>query len=350
MTALAGDPPFPSDLPPSVARVLDEPRFDPARHLALEKPGEVLTLEDFGYDAETRAGSPSPVAVAGPFRVLSDEGVAVLQEILRALAPDADIAAGRRLSVFLRRSVQRSAFVRGLASDPSLLQHLSEIAETPLCPHSIPGMQSFVNFAPQELSRSVDSWHVDSIGFDAVMMVSDPAKLTGGRLEYFRGTRRELAQLLGAEDERQLVLGFDAPLPAERIHQVSFPAAGHALFMQGDLVFHRAAPLAAPAERITLVAGLLARALDFPDRTNTAHMQNWRETDILTDAARHAAWLAREKLSALLEEIAYAPGDRRLALAEALERAVADATRVAAEMREAAAREFDNDDRSLRSV
>ncbi len=346
MTAFANPPPFPSDTPASIARFLEGPTFDPKRHLALETPRHVQTLQDFGYDEETRARSPSPVAITAPFRVLSEEGVAVLQEILRTLAPDADRAAGRRLSVFLRRSVQRSAFVRAMASDPDLLRHLSAIAGTPLCPHSIPPMQAFVNFAPEERARSVDSWHVDSIGFDAVMMVSDPATLEGGRFEYFRGTRRELAALLGLEEERELVLGFDTSLPPDRVEQVTFPGAGYAVFMQGDLVFHRAAPLAAPSERITLVAGFLARALGYPDRTNTAHMQHWREADILTDAARHAAWLAREKLSRLLEELAYSSGDPRLRLAEALETAVADANRVAEEMRQAAAaaREGEADD------
>ncbi len=336
MTALANPPPFPADQPTIVARVLEGPAFDPKRHLALEPPERVFTLEDFGYDAETQARSPSKVAVTGPFRILSDDGVAVLGDILRALAPDADRLTGRRLSVFLRRSVQRSAFVRDMASDPSLLRHLSAIAGTPLCPHSIPAMQAFVNFAPEDQTRSVDSWHVDSIGLDAVMMVSDPTALKGGRLEYFRGTRSELAALLGLDEEGQLVLGYDVPLPPERVVPVTFPAAGYAIFMQGDLVFHRAAPLAAPGERITLVAGFLARALDFPDRTNTAHMQNWREADILVDATRHAAWLAREKLSVLLEELAYGPGDPRLQLAEALETAIADASRVAEEMRAAA--------------
>lgn len=336
MVALANPPPFPQDLPSSVTRSFDGPLFDPKRHLALEAPQTLLTLDDLGYDAETRASTPSQVAVAGPFRVLSDEGVAALQEVLRGLAPDADRAAGRRLSIFLRRSVQRSAFVRALASDPDVIAHLSAIAGTPLCPHSIPGMQAFVNFAPEELTRSVDSWHVDSISFDAVLMVSDPATLAGGRFEYFLGSRAEMATLMGVEDERELVLGYDQPLPEDRVVKVEFPGPGYAVFMQGDMVFHRAAPLAQPGERITLVAGFLARDLAYPDRTNTGHMQNWQEIDILTDAARHAAWLSREKLSALLEVLNYTPGDPRLGLAEALEEAIADARRVAEEMRLAA--------------
>jgi len=337
----ADTPPYPGDLPASVPSVLDEPRFEAARHLALETPAEVWSLADFGYTPAETAASPSPVAVTSPFRILTEEGVATLQAVLRSLLPYADRSIGRRLSTFLRRSVQRSAFVRGLVGDPSLLEHLSAIAGTPLSAHSIPGMQSFVNYAPLEPGRSVDSWHVDSIGFDAVLMVSDPSSLDGGRFQYFRGTRGELAQRIGLATEGELVLGHDAELPADRVVEAAFPAAGYAVFMQGDMVFHRAAPLHRPGERMTLVAGFLARALDYPDRTNTAHMQNWRDPDNLVDVARHAAWLSQQKLARLVERLSYVPGHSRLAIAEALEGAVADSLRVAEEMRAAAQRETD---------
>lgn len=334
---LSGSLPFPAAPPASVTAVLEEPRFDPVRHLALEMPRSSWSLADFGYDAETCAATPSPVAVTAPFRILSEEGVAVLQEVLRGLLPYADRAAGRRLSTFLRRSVQRSAFVRDLVSDPGLIAHLSAVAGTPLVAHSIPGMQSFVNYAPLEPGRSVDSWHVDSIGFDAVLMVSDPAGLSGGSFQYFTGTRAEAKALLGIEAEGELVLGHEAPLPPDRLVDAVFPAAGYAIFMQGDMVFHRAAPLLEPCERMTLVAGFLAGALNFPDRTNTAHMQNWHDPDNLVDVARHAAWLSQQKLAALTESLAYRAGDPRLDIAQALEEAMADSLRVAAEMREAAA-------------
>ncbi len=336
MAILSSEPPNPSDLPAKIGPHRDEPVFDPGRHLALEMPERVWTLQEFGYDAAVRASTPSNVAVTSPFRLLSNEGVAALRAILRDLKPEADCLQGRRLSTFLRRSSQRSAFVRDMVRNPALLTHLSAIAGTPLGPHSIPSMQAFVNYSPEDPKRSVDSWHVDSIAFDAVLMVSDPGLLQGGgRLQYFSGTRAELTRRLDLEEEGQLVLGYTQELPKERICEVDFPAAGYAVFMQGDMVFHRAARLKTPAERITLVAGFLARSLGFRERTNTAHMQIWGDDSQLVDCARHAAWLSREKLSALLEALSYGSSDPRAEMAEALEAAIEDATRVAREMREA---------------
>ncbi len=49
--------------------------------------------------------------------------------------------------------------------------------------------QVYINFAPEDLTKAIDNWHVASIGFDYVLMASDPATLNGGRFEFFRGLR-----------------------------------------------------------------------------------------------------------------------------------------------------------------
>lgn len=71
--------PFPEHPPAGYRWLAGEPPFDPDRHLALEPPAEVVTLAEFGYpDAEIEP-TATPVAVSAPFRVLSDEGAAVMQ-------------------------------------------------------------------------------------------------------------------------------------------------------------------------------------------------------------------------------------------------------------------------------
>ena len=64
--------PFPEKSPPGYDYVLDEPKFDPAKHLALEKPKSILMLSDLGYPEEEIATKATPVAASSPFRVLSD--------------------------------------------------------------------------------------------------------------------------------------------------------------------------------------------------------------------------------------------------------------------------------------
>ncbi|MEM8706406.1 MAG: hypothetical protein AAGE98_08110, partial [Actinomycetota bacterium] len=63
--------PFPESLPPGYAWFDDEPVFDPARHLQLEAPDEIILLADLGYDAAEIATKATPVAASSPFRLLS---------------------------------------------------------------------------------------------------------------------------------------------------------------------------------------------------------------------------------------------------------------------------------------
>jgi len=60
-----------------------------------------VRLAELGYDRATIACLASPVAITGPFRVLSDEGVAAFGAVLRALRSRCQIAEGRRLAAFL---------------------------------------------------------------------------------------------------------------------------------------------------------------------------------------------------------------------------------------------------------
>ena len=80
--------PFPKSTPDGYRLLADEPVFDPARHLALEAPEQIWTLADFGYDDAVIASTPSTIAAAGPFRVMSDEGVEALRQVCRALRGD----------------------------------------------------------------------------------------------------------------------------------------------------------------------------------------------------------------------------------------------------------------------
>lgn len=325
---------FPSDRPPHITRTIEEPVFDPARHLALTRPQRTWTLEEFGYDAALRARTASPIAITSTFRVLSDEGTAALQHVLRTLRQDAHTATGRRLSVYLTGGAYRSRFLRDLVASQALVDHFSAIAKTELVSHSIPHFQAYVNYAPDDPSKAVDTWHVDSLGYDAVLMVSDPNRLKGGRFQFFRGTFNEAARLVGAHDEQDLTSGWAQELPADRVESVAFPAAGWAVFMQGDFVFHRAGKLEEPGERITVVPGYMSRDLAFPDRVKSKGMQNWRDKHLMTEVTRYAAWLGREKLARLIDELRFQDADDRKGLAVKLEAAVADVLRIAQEMRE----------------
>src|SRR5207253_8696305 len=161
-------------------------------------------------------GALSPVAITSPFRLLSDEGVAVIQRLCAELERSAtgDVRIAKRA----RGGIYRSAFLRGLYSDPTILEFLQRLAQTRLEPHPVAHHSIHVNFAPDELARNVDQWHRDAVAFDYVLMVSDPRPMKGGRFEYF----------LGSVEEGRALLESEQRPPAERVATPDFPGPGWA--------------------------------------------------------------------------------------------------------------------------
>ncbi len=329
MTALPN--PFPNSMPKGYQALVDEPVFEPARHLALEAPAHIWTLADFGYGGDVIAATPSRVAAAGPFRLLSDEGVAAVQAVCRALREARRMEEGQRTSSYVPGAVYRSRFLRDLTNSPEIAIFLSEIAGTRLLPHSMPSQQVYINYAPDDLSKAVDNWHVDSIGFDYVLMASDPATLNGGRFEFFRGTMEHAADLLGTQVS-ELTEGFADDLPAELVETIHFPGPGYALFQQGHLVLHRATRLFEVAERITLVPGYVTADQSGDDPTKVERITTWGEPGILAELARHAAWQSGVKLESLIEQLPIA--DDPEVIVASLRNATADIDRLIASLEE----------------
>jgi len=315
---------FPRGRPQNYRQLADEPCFDAARHLAPERPARTWTLADFGYDAAAIAVAASPVAITSPFRLLSPEGVTAFRQV--ALALYGNRRTSNRTASYVSGSVYRSRFIRDLCNAPEIAQVMSEIAGCELVAHSMPSQQAYINFAPEDVGRAVDTWHTDGIGFDYVLMLSDPQLFEGGEFQFFQGTREEAASLLEI-GVGGLVGPVTRDLPADRVVSAAFPAAGYAVFQQGTHVVHRATALRRAAERITVVPGMVTRQLSAPDPTRDV-VAGWSEPGIESEYARHKAWLARSKLDGLiaaLESPAQTPAD----LAKALREAIGDAERAA---------------------
>lgn len=65
----------------------------------------------------------------------------------------------------------------------------------------MPSQQLYINYAPDDLSKAVDTWHTDSIGLDCVVLASDPKSFSEGQFQFFHGTRQEAASLLEIRPE-----------------------------------------------------------------------------------------------------------------------------------------------------
>lgn len=315
---------FPARIPACYTPLDREPDFDSERHLALEPPEVAYRLRDFGYSAEACSAHASDIAMTAPFRVLSEQGVTALRDVGEAFRRMQPPTEGDPDAAYIkpRGAAFSSKFVRDLCACPRLLRFLSGIAGTPLAPHTLPTLAASFIYAPPEVEKTNQGWHLDSLGFGLVIMVSNPETLEGGAFEYFKGTVDEAVVLAGVDDPSRLrtTVGACPDFPVERIERVAYAEAGFGVFMQGNLVLHRGQPLRKPAERCVFVPGFIARDLRFPDATNWPEIRRWSSPTIRQEFARHKAWRARTKLDYVIDGLAFdgSPESFGEALADAI--------------------------------
>ena len=303
MTAPADTLPFPPGRPSDYLPLEDEPSFVAGQHLALEMPTETTDLATLGYQESDLAECASTFAVSNAFRILSTEGVAAMRHVCEQIYHNRNANEGtgaNRLGSYARGAGYRSQFIRDFCDSPELAAHLSDIARIPLGRHSVPAVACGINYAPEDIARAVDTWHVDSVAFDIVMMITDPSVLKGGEFQYFHGTKQEGQALLGITGEE----GVDTALPEDRVVTIPFPEAGFGFMQQGTMIFHRACRLLERADRITMIPSFEVLPANAPDSTNTLNMADWDDPGICPELARHEIWRTQARLESLLGEIA----------------------------------------------
>jgi hypothetical protein len=289
---------FPKTLPPGFSFVEGEPEFDVGKHLALEPPSRVVSLRELGYSDSEIGQFPSPIGALGPARILSDEGVAALQQAIDATGPRmVSSPAGDPRLYF---GSYHSKFMRDLTFAPELTDFLSELFEAPVAAHTMGclGVQITVGTKPE---AEILPWHEDRTSFTCVISMYDPTQVEGGRFEYFLGTREEGRAILATEGE----------LPAERVVAPALPP-GYAAMIQGTAAFHRAAPLRSAGYRASFLLSFCHRDASYPDlNDDRTYFTDERsrlgvESDVdpsYTEWARHNAWLARARLGTLMDEL-----------------------------------------------
>ena len=313
--------PFPTTQPDGYEWLDDEPVFDPARHLQLEAPDQIVLLADLGYTDAEIATKATPVAASSPFRLLSDEGAAAMLSVARELR-GFHKRAGERIERMTRGGCYRSRWLRDLCLSTELTDHLSAIYGVEVHPHAMPLHLGHINYEPTKINTAVDKWHHDTLPLDFVLMVTDPNEIAGGEFEYFVGTKAEAAELAAAGKTP----------PRDRVVAPAFGGAGYAIALHGDMVVHRAAPLTDLSERITMVNGYLASDRTGDDQSRSADLIEVDDPACLwTEWAKFAAWRTQGKLTALIDELAFT--DDRDAVVDQLEASIADVRRAIDEMK-----------------
>ena len=311
--------PFPGEIPAGYLPLVDEPEFDPGRHLALEAPQSVTNLKELGYSDELIAQCPSAFGVSAAFKILSDEGLSTMEDICSQIYFNRNESGGTgksRLGSFARGAGYRSRFIKQFCDSVDLAEHLSSIAGVQLGRHSVPAVACGINYAPDDITQAVDTWHVDSVAFDVVMMISDPTVIKGGEFQVFQGTKNEGQSLLGIRGEE----GRDSELPADRVKTITFPAAGYGFLQQGNMIFHRACRLLEKAERVTMIPSFEVLPASSQDATNSINMLEWTDPGLEAELARREIWRAAARLNALLDTISVS--DDRATLHRLIEEAL----------------------------
>ncbi|WP_233353597.1 hypothetical protein [Hellea balneolensis] len=294
--------PFPDQRPPSYIKLGKEPVFEASKHLALGPVEKITTLGELGYSEVEVKACPSDFGVSTAFRILSREGVAAMHEICMTMYDNRNVSIGtglNRLGSYVRGAGYRSQFIKDFCDSPELADYLSNMAGVHLARHSVPAVACGVNYAPKDIRKAVDTWHVDSVAFDIVMMISDPQLLEGGEFQYFHGTKMEGQRLLGIEGEE----GLDTELPPDRTITVPFPAAGYGFMQQGNMIFHRACRLKQKAERITMIPSFVVTPSTADDATNSVNMLGWDDPGLPAELTRHEAWRASARLEELVKSV-----------------------------------------------
>ena len=292
--------------PHGVEPIVDEPEFNPSLHLALEKPGEIISLSEFGYSEDDIAACPSDFAATDIFRILSPEGAACLYEVCKQL--EEFTTSNPRIQRNMRGGVYRSKFLRDLCMSPDVTAFISDICGVELLPHTIPHQMGHLNYAPTTVGDNVDKWHVDTLRYDYVMFVTDPKKNEGGAFQYYRGTKHEVEAL--HKDGK--------PLNPEKIISPEMPGPGYAIMQQGNMVVHQAKGLTAPGERITMVNGYIPKDPHFPDFTRYDQLRFADPEDVVTaEYSRHIAILGQRMLDDVFAKDGFS--NNRFGYAERLE-------------------------------
>ena len=288
----------PETLTPAFSFIENEPVFDPVRHLALEAPQQILTLEDFGYSTKEAAQFASPIAATSPVRMLSDEGLATAQEVLKLLQPRV-VTHDNGASTDGRRNIYygqyQSRFLRDLMSCTEVIQFLSDIFQPPIAPHTMPHLGCQINFANAKQGGSIIGWHHDIVGFTVVLTMHDPSTIEGGHLMYYKGPR----------DEGERILNTGQELPEDKVVVSNRAPMGYCTIIQGSAVLHAVQPVQNDAFRCSIVNAYVSRDVTAPDANRGYPVQDYFPGvpmyPVYNEMARHAAWLAKAKLGSILE-------------------------------------------------
>jgi hypothetical protein len=237
--------------------------FDPVRHIAFEKPPDILTMNDIGFADDVGI---SPVAVTQPFQLFSPEAINIMRsEIAKPEVMANHHYASNIASAQLRGyAKQHAPFTYAAWTHPETVAIVSRLAGIDLVPwsdyeiahinlsavkteeqiraeldrislrkssiHSDEG----IDVSSTEDDKPIVGWHTDSYPFVCVLMMSDCTNMVGGETA-LRTANGNVIRVRG-------------------------PTEGCAVILQGRYITHQALRALGAKERITAVTSWRPRS------------------------------------------------------------------------------------------
>ncbi|KAI3642243.1 hypothetical protein MP228_011798 [Amoeboaphelidium protococcarum] len=300
--------------------------FDPAVHLNVSTPEYLVDLafQQHTSDRKQSTGLDSindikginewpGLAYTAPFRLLSDKGVKALRKIIDRQAAENLLIkqSDARTPLCLRGLGYSSPFIRDFCRSVAIDNLLSTFASgynydgniDKVAAHTMPMNYAQVNVGAIGGDKPVDKWHVDSVDYVMVVMLSNVSEMVGGEFELIP-TDAKLAFEQLSSDAKDL-----------QTVKVKYPSAGYAMFMQGSkLVHHVTKVLSANEPRMTLVNSYISMQVDrLADSTKYATFAEGDPKHVTPlEYARHKCWRVQGFLKQITDGVAF-PSAREMA-------------------------------------
>jgi hypothetical protein len=169
------------------------------------------------------------------------------------------------------------------------------MAGCPLGPHHVPSNLSQTNFGEIGGDKPVDVWHIDSVDYVMVLLLSDATDMEGGELQ--------VARLNGGDPALAIEQINAEGIAEEDMDVATYPGPGYAIFMQGSRIAHAVTPVTAAREpRLTVVNSYHSLNPFVEDKTRFV---TYKDVDGFDTAryeyARHKAWRVQGQLDFLMK-------------------------------------------------
>jgi hypothetical protein len=297
---IASDFPFPTDNPPEFQSEKEEFQFDATKHIQFEKPEYIVDLnfDKINYDTYiANKDQYGPLAFSSPFKVLSLEGVSVMRGLVSRYQDRSKLKQSHsRIPLCIRGLGYISPFIREMNECSIINEIVSTIAREELCAHGMPMNYGHVNVGIIGNDRPVDAWHIDSVDYVMVIILSNMTDAKGGALQVALQPEAKAKQLLREKGELR---------EGDEMMTVSYPGAGYAIVMQGSQILHHVTNVETAKEpRISLVNSYMRRNVFGVDGTKYSLFADGDPKHISgLDFARMKAWRIKGMMDYLLSNI-----------------------------------------------